>query len=215
MNFIFFSLAIIKAFQMRYSNFLWALIFFSCHEGEKNTGKEITPIAVNVNAISIHKDSLELRSNEGLVFFNDKLFTGTSFSVFENGERSISTEYFNGKKHGYLKKWYADGKPSFESQYVDGKKQGTTKSWWRNGNLRSESHFENGLANGIQMQWYKSGAKFKRLQLVNGKEQGIQKSWRENGKIYNNYEAKNGRIFGLKRANLCYELDNEVVQYKD
>lgn len=49
---------------------------------------------------------------------------------------------------------------------------------------------------------------------MNGREEGMQKAWRENGKIYNNYEAKNGRIFGLKRANLCYELENEEVQFK-
>ena len=81
--------------------------------------------------------------------------------------------------------------------------------------LRSESNFKMGIAEGEQWQWYKSGAKFKRRQLVNGREEGIQQSWRENGKIYNNYEAKNGRIFGLKRANLCFELDNEIVQYED
>ncbi|MEM7512572.1 MAG: toxin-antitoxin system YwqK family antitoxin, partial [Bacteroidota bacterium] len=51
--------------------------------------------------------------------------------------------------------------------------------------------------------------------LVGGKEEGLQQAWRENGKIYNNYEAKNGRIFGLKRANLSYELDNEIIQYAE
>ena len=34
----------------------------------------------------------------------------------------------------------------------------------------------------------------------------------QNGKIYNNYEAKNGRIFGLKRASLCFQLEDEIVQ---
>jgi antitoxin component YwqK of YwqJK toxin-antitoxin module len=44
-----------------------------------------------------------------------------------------------------------------------------------------------------------------------GKEAGMQRAWRQNGKIYNNYEVKNGRIFGLKRANLCYGLDDEKI----
>ena len=26
-----------------------------------------------------------------------------------------------------------------------------------------------------------------------------------------NYEAKNGRVFGMKRANLCYQLKNEKI----
>jgi antitoxin component YwqK of YwqJK toxin-antitoxin module len=69
-----------------------------------------------------------------------------------------------------------------------------------------------GVPHGIQKQWYQSGAKFKHLSLNHGIEEGLQQSWRENGKIYNNYEAKNGRIFGLKRANLCYELEEEIIQ---
>ncbi|MFK7981436.1 MAG: toxin-antitoxin system YwqK family antitoxin, partial [Saprospiraceae bacterium] len=72
-----------------------------------------------------------------------------------------------------------------------------------------------GIGNGEQKEYYKSGAKFKLKHLINGKEEGIQQSWRENGKIYNNYEAKNGRIFGLKRASLCYELEEEIVQYAE
>ena len=70
-----------------------------------------------------------------------------------------------------------------------------------------------GVTHGNQRQWYQNGQLFKSIHIVDGKEEGLQQAWRENGKIYNNYEAKNGRIFGLKRANLCYELETEVVQY--
>jgi hypothetical protein len=41
----------------------------------------------------------------------------------------------------------------------------------------------------------------------------LQQAWLENGTLYVNYEAKNGRIFGMNRANLCYKLKNEKVQY--
>jgi hypothetical protein len=40
----------------------------------------------------------------------------------------------------------------------------------------------------------------------------LQKAWLENGTIYVNYEAKNGRVFGMKRANLCYQLKNEKIE---
>ena len=72
-----------------------------------------------------------------------------------------------------------------------------------------------GRTNGPQKQWYKNGQLFKFLNIVDGREVGLQQAWRENGKIYNNYEAKSGRIFGLKRVNLCYELEEEMVQYAD
>ncbi len=42
----------------------------------------------------------------------------------------------------------------------------------------------------------------------------MQRSWRENGQLYNNYEARDGRTFGLKRANLCFSLDDEEVILK-
>ena len=45
-----------------------------------------------------------------------------------------------------------------------------------------------------------------------GKEKGLQKAWLQNGTLYVNYEAKNGRVFGMKRANLCYQLKNEKIE---
>ena len=39
----------------------------------------------------------------------------------------------------------------------------------------------------------------------------MQKAWLKNGKLYVNYEAKNGRIFGMRRANACYKLEDEII----
>ena len=164
--------------------------------------------------IEVNEDLLKLDPQKGLVFYKDKPFTGTSIKYYSNGKKEIAIDYFLGKKQGIYKKWFDDGTLSFESHYAKGKKNGVTKTWWRNGNLRSELYSEHGASNGQQKQWYKSGAKFKVINLANGKEEGLQQSWRENGKIYNNYEAKDGKIFGLKRASLCYELDDEIIQYK-
>ncbi|WP_222845760.1 toxin-antitoxin system YwqK family antitoxin [Flavilitoribacter nigricans] len=168
-----------------------------------------------VEDIRVPKELLELRPAEGLIYFRDQPFTGTSVSRYENGQIATSIAYANGKKQGPYRKWFEDGQLSFECFYRDGKKQGAAKSWWSNGKLRSASNYDRGVAHGLQEEWYSSGAKFKEIQLVYGREEGPQRAWRENGKIYNNYEAKNGRIFGLKRANLCYELDKEEIQYAE
>ncbi len=160
--------------------------------------------------------SLKLNPSKGLVYLlnqKNQPFTGTSISHYPNGEKAATIEYIKGKKHGKYYKWFTDGTKSFEANYINGKQDGKTETWWKNGNKRSTSNYENGVPNGIQQQWYKSGAKFKKMNLINGREEGLQQSWRENGKLYNNYEARNGRIFGLKRAALCYELDQEVVQF--
>lgn len=166
-----------------------------------------------LNKVVTH-DSLVLRPNEGLVYLESRPFTGTGINQYMSGKQARSIKYLAGKKEGLYQKWFEDGTLSYEAHYRMGKLIGTAKSWWKNGQLRSIARYENGVLHGKQEQWYKSGALFKEMNLVMGKEEGMQKAWRENGKIYNNYEAKNGRIFGLKRANLCYELDNEITQFK-
>ena len=212
-----------KEHQMPFSKFILILLLtftVACDEQEKkeNTTDIVANFSQNekVKSLLVKEDSLLLKPNLGLVFYQNKPYTGTSVAFyFESGNKAKSIDYVNGKKHGFYRKWFKDGLLSFESQYVAGKKDGLTHTWWKNGNLRSVSSFEKGVPHGTQKQWYISGAKFKVIQLVQGKEEGLQRSWRENGKLYNNYEAKNGRIFGLKRAALCYGLEDETLQYNN
>ncbi len=196
---------------MLFNSLLYIILLISpSSEGYRNTDVSFLQ-SLKVHQI-ISQDSLKLHPNEGLVYHKDNVFTGTSVFFDENETKRISIDYLQGKKHGIYKKWFENGRLSFEAQFSQGKQHGLTQTWWRNGQLRSKSQYQEGMAHGVQLQWYKSGAKFKRQNLVKGQEQGLQQSWRENGKLYNNYEAKNGRIFGLKRANLCYELENEYIQ---
>lgn len=188
------------------------MIVFSCQENVQKTyiHKEITKPSRSHGEIL--KSELELKPNLGLMYYKGEPFTGTSVLYYSESIKAESISYINGKRHGFYKKWFPNGKLSFESNYVNGLQDGTTRTWWKNNNLRSEANYSNGIVNGIQKQWYQSGSKFKEMTIVNGKEEGLQKAWRENGKIYNNYEAKNGRFFGLKRANLCFQLEDEIVQ---
>ncbi|WP_246615868.1 toxin-antitoxin system YwqK family antitoxin [Aquimarina litoralis] len=178
-----------------------------------NNDSNNSNIAVNERMI-VQKDELKLIPNQGLVYFKDQPFTGISELYYDGYNIAERITYKNGQKHGVFRKWFANGILSFEANYSFGKKNGLVRSWWSNGNIRSESRFKNGIVSGLQKQWYKSGNRFKTLNIVDGREEGMQKAWRENGKLYNNYQAKNGRIFGLKRANLCYELEKEIIQYK-
>lgn len=192
-------------------------IVLACCHGRMNSSGADQPLMledrVSKSQGLVLADSLVLHAEKGQVFYQGQPFHGSAVSYFSNGQQATSIDYVDGRKHGMYKKWFEDGTKSFEANYWSNKQHGLTSSWWRNGHRRSEARYEMGIPNGVQMQWYASGAKFKRIHLMDGKEEGLQQSWRENGKIYNNYEAKNGRIFGLKRATLCYELNNEIVQY--
>lgn len=185
---------------------LLSLSLVSCNADKKDLKTSCTLVHE-----SIDENLLRLDSQKGIVFFENNPFCGTAV-LFKNTFKIASTEYRMGKKEGTTKKWFADGQISYEAHYKNGKQDSISRTWWNNGNLRTESNFKEGKPEGLQLSWYIGGQKFKQINLVNGQEEGIQKAWRKNGKIYNNYEAKNGRIFGLKRANLCFQLEDEKIQ---
>lgn len=213
MNTIFCSRTIFKERRTVFSSLIVLLLFIGCseHSNQKND-LNVQEHPKRSSNIAVLQSELELKPLEGKFFYKGIPFTGTSESYYNDGQKATETEYVQGIKNGLVKKFFENGALSFESNYVDGRQHGETKSWWRNGNQRTISNYEKGIPHGSQHQWYKSGNKFKIIHLAQGKEEGMQKSWRENGKLYNNYEAKNGRIFGLKRSQLCFKLDDENVQ---
>jgi antitoxin component YwqK of YwqJK toxin-antitoxin module len=196
----------------KFSLLFFLASLFACQEELPQMVGEASTKATE-DTLFVAEELLLLNQQQGLVYYEGKPFTGVAVESAASGGVVAKIQYQEGKKHGVEQKWFADGSPSYYSEYHEGKKHGTTKTWWKNGHPRSVGRFADGIGEGIQEQWYQSGSLFKKRQLVNGKEQGLQQSWRENGKLYNNYEAKDGRIYGLKRGNLCYELEEEIVQY--
>ena len=103
------------------------------------------------------------------------------------------------------------GAHAIPTKYKNNRLTGEYKTWWENDTLASLSYYKNGLTQGEEKKWYSTGQLAKLRKLVDGKEHGFQKAWLVNGKLYINYEAKNGRIFGMRRANSCYKLEDEVI----
>lgn len=200
---------IIKGLQVQYDKLFIAILSLSL--ASCNSDKETLDTSCILVHESVDEKLLKLDRQKGIVFFKNNPFCGTAM-LFEDSVKVASTEYIKGKRHGTTHKWFADGQISYEAHYKNGTRDSVSRTWWKNGNMRSESNFKKGKGEGVQWSWYRSGEKFKEVNLVEGKEAGIQKAWRENGKIYNNYEAKNGRIFGLKRSNLCFKLEDEKIQ---
>ncbi|MFC6268124.1 toxin-antitoxin system YwqK family antitoxin [Frigoriflavimonas asaccharolytica] len=163
--------------------------------------------------LMVAKSDLVLQPIGDYTYYRKELFTGKSVLRYENLHNAEIATFRDGRKEGLYQKFFGNGKISYEANYKDGNLDGIAKSWWGNGNLRSESFYRNEVVEGEQKQYYQSGKIFKVMNFTNGLQDGMQKAWRENGKIYNNYQAKNGRIFGLKRATLCLQLEDEKVQY--
>lgn len=108
---------------------------------------------------------------------------------------------------------YADGRIAQLIPKKNGVRHGEVVSYWQDGVMRAQANYVDGKVHGTARQWYRSGALFKELNYDHGLEQGTQKAFRENGVLYANYTAKNGRHFGLRRSNLCFQLEDEVVNY--
>ncbi len=187
-------------------------VFCSCNK-EAIESSKVTEQFRRVEAVFIHKNQLELNQLNGIWFYNKRPFNGVALNYYSNGAVSEKTGYKNGKREGETVKFFEDGTVKIEACYQSNKLKGKKVVYFPNGKILSISNFKNGKRNGIQKIFYASGQLAKKKNMSNGLEDGLQQAWLENGKLYVNYEAKNGRIFGLNRANLCYKLKNEKIQY--
>lgn len=195
--------------------FLLALTALNCKE-EALTDKEYAALA-NANEVfvvplkEVSKKELILNQNEGKWYRDGRHYNGYSVKRYPNGTIEERWGFYKGKREGVARRWSENGVLRVESYYHQNRLVGTYKTWWENGAPAEESYYVNGLIQGEEKQWYPNGQLSKLRQLVAGMEVGLQKAWLKNGKLYINYEAKNGRTFGMKRANLCYQLEDEII----
>lgn len=200
---------------MRLTNFIYFLLFI-CAFGscKKQTTKSTNTSSIKeITNVFIDKKEVKLDPLKGQWFYKEKAFNGFTIAYHKNESISEKTGFFNGKREGKIYKYFTNGSIKTEGSYLQNKLHGIKLNYFKNGNVYSESNYVNGKRHGVQKIWFLNGQLAKKKNLNNGKEEGLQQAWLENGKIYVNYEAKNGRIFGMNRANLCYSLKNEKVQY--
>lgn len=166
---------------------------------------------ITIDTTEVLKEELVLNQLEGAWYYKDQLYSGYSLRFYPNDTLAERLGYYNGKREGIAQKWSENGALRIESFYRNNRLDTVYKTWWENGVLAAQSHYEDGVKQGVEKEWYATGQLSKERQLVDGQENGLQKAWLENGKLYVNYEARNGRIFGMRRANSCYKLKNEIV----
>ena len=182
----------------------------SC-ENDLSQQKTNSTRAEGIANVWVLKDRLSLNGNEGNWYYKNQLFSGYAVKYYTNDSLQQKVGFLNGKKMGVAKTWFPNGVLRTKSYYQKNKLNGKSKSWWDNGTLASETFYIDGKTNGVAKKWYRDGTLAKLRNLVDNKEVGLQQAWLENGTLYVNYEAKNGRIFGMRRANSCYKLENEEV----
>jgi antitoxin component YwqK of YwqJK toxin-antitoxin module len=190
--------------------FFFSMVILSCNT-KISKGIEVNAEEKLINDIEVLKKELVLNGNEGNWYYNGELFNGYGVKFHENETLIQKVGFYNGKKEDIAKIWFSNGVLKVESLYNQNQLTGSYKAWWDNGVLASEAIYEKGKLQGVEKKWFKNGELAKLRNLDGGMEKGLQQAWLKNGKMYVNYEAKNGRIFGMRRANSCYKLEDEVV----
>jgi len=195
------------------------IFLFSClkdnEEEHKNDTTQSTLKPIEIPAQKIEKSKLTYNNHGATWTLNGILYSGCVEEFYANGTLKEKFYLAKGKKQNESLHWYEDGHLKFLKNYHQGKWHGEIKEWTADSahKLLSHLNYFEGKIHGIQKIWYPTGEIHKVLQLDMGQEKGLQKAYRKNGVLYANYEARNGRIFGLKKAELCYGLKNEDIEF--
>lgn len=198
---------------------LLSLLITSCAEHkevEKVNIADATKISVTIPDTTVDKSLVNYDRKNSLWSLNSERYSGYLVSYYEDGTLKEKIGILNGKTQNQFIKWYPDGHLKEVVNYHEGKLHGEKKLWSTDTShiLLTHLNYHEGKAHGEQRQWYRTGELYKILHLDSGREQGIQQAFRKNGELYANYEAKEGRIFGLKKASLCYGLEDENINYE-
>lgn len=199
--------------------FLLGTLMMSCAEDRNE--KKVQHLNPDVTAVTlpdrvVNKSTLSYDNKTSLWSLNNEPFSGYMVSLYQDSTLKEKAGIWEGKKQNQFIQWYPDGKIKQVENYHKGKLHGAKKRWSTDPSyiLISHQNYHLGKAHGEQKQWYPTGELFKKLNLNMGKEEGIQQAFRENGELYANYEAREGRTFGLKKAALCFGLEDENIQYE-
>ena len=208
---------------MRYvhlSIFALGFLLVGCAEKAATKDSSLPNTIKTVLAIpdTVVYDSLLYFDKETSLWALDgQLYSGYAVSFYRGDILKEKTGFLNGRKQNKARQWFPDGHLKRESTYLKGRLHGEKKTWSSDSAhfLISKLNYQSGKPQGEQRIWYATGELYKVLNLNQGKEEGIQQAYRKNGELFANYEAKAGRIFGLKKAALCYGLEDENINYEN
>ncbi len=172
-------------------------------------------ITIEIPDTIVDKLVLWYNNKKSLWTLNEEPYSGYAVSYHQDSTLREKIGLLNGKKETLASLWYPKGNLRQIANYHKGKLHGEKKVWSSDAVLLSHLNYQSGKPHGEQKTWYPTGELHKKLNLNKGIEEGIQQAYRKNGALYANYEAKEGRIFGLKKASLCFGLEDESINYEN
>tara|TARA_X000000950_G_scaffold193860_1_gene233679 strand:- start:1685 stop:2221 length:537 start_codon:yes stop_codon:yes gene_type:complete len=154
------------------------------------------------NKIEVDVKNNNFNSSSGVLYKNDKSYTGTLKTIKETGN-IIFEQFRDGKKNGTVKTFYSNGRLRSLERYRKNRLNGLQNSWWPDGAKRSQALYNNGLLSGIYFEWYNNGQLEREMRYKKGLQYGKQKGWRENGELKFSYTFREGKRYGFVGSSLC------------
>jgi len=111
--------------------------------------------------------SRDIRSK--IYSYRGKLFNGTLYTLFDNGNSSVEGEVKNGLLNGVWKGWYENGQLKEEGNWREGKKDGKQMIWYDNGKVKYQEFWKEGKLLGTQKYYGESGILVLENNYDNGK----------------------------------------------
>ncbi|WP_304236653.1 toxin-antitoxin system YwqK family antitoxin [Jiulongibacter sediminis] len=145
-----------------------------------------------------------LKKAKGILYLNQKAFSGYLVTYSNDGQLISKTGYLNGKLEGVSQKWTAEGQLTEERNYHQNQRTGRHVGYFENGQKRFEYYFNRGLPIETHKEWLEDGQLYSISNYnAKGQPEGEQKLYFPSGKIRANYVVKNGRRYGLLGAKGC------------
>jgi hypothetical protein len=150
-------------------------------------------------------------SQNGILYLNNIVFSGTVFTLYPNGKDTATIAgYLYGKEHGVWKKFYINALLKEKRVFEYGKKAGEYIAWWENGNKQQQFIFKDDEYEGTCSEWNNKGVLIKVMNYKKGHEEGQQQQFYDNGKIRSNYFIVNGRRYGLLGTKNCVNVSDSI-----
>lgn len=150
---------------------------------------------------------------DGLVEYNDILYSGYLESFFRNGQLKLRQGYIDGRPEGEHIKKDSTGQFLERRFYMNGEKHGNHTGWYPNGQKRFDYLFVQGRSEGCHRKWRENGDLWQEFNFEAGSQRGLQRVWRSDGKLRANYVVReNGRRYGMQGIKRCENIDTKKEQ---
>jgi len=197
---------------------LVSMLLAGCHTRQESAqlvvNYEVVDTLLDIPATVMRQSALHYDNQISEWSYDGQPYSGYAETYYEDGSLKERIGILHGRKQNQAEQWCPDGRQRAVATYHKGRLHGEKRVWASDAGHALIAHlrYKDGKAHGAQTKWYPTGEVFKKLNLNMGKEEGLQQAFRKNGDLYANYEAKEGRVFGLKKAALCYGLEDERLK---